>query len=638
MERFIGFDLGDAESAVSYLKKEGMKTPEVIPVRDAKSFITAYARLNDQTLLIGEEACYAPDASERKIRFKSRFLKDQAIDRDIKSFAAGVLGELYTTGNLVQGEDCCFYVGCPAGWNKNDRERYRRIFEKTGYPPTKIISESRAALVSACRSKHLQVGYDILSHPVLVVDIGSSTTDFAYISGGREVELRTGGEVFLGGGIMDEILLEESVAASRDERRIRDAFSKSEAWRSYCEFAARRLKEKYFADEDYWQTHECTQTVQIVYDQPVRLTLRMNAQIAEKLLNKKTQGLEGRSFRDVFIESLRDTRTSITGDIPDLIFLTGGVSRLPAITDWCRDVYPEAVIITELNPEFSVSKGLSWCGSIDEEMREFDAELQNLIDSTTIERIVTEQIDGLYMAAVDALTGPILENCVVPIMDRWRSGRIEKLSEIDGELKKEIDAYLHTESAKNLLVDPVAQWLRKYIAPELEQYTMPICLKHKIPYRALSLNSYLSLSEIDIRLNAKTVFGVEQFTWLIDTIISILVGLLCGGSGVALIANGLPGIFAGAVLSLVVLFLGKNRMQSALLNMNIPLPMRRLLPKKYLENHLESITDEVRASFYESLEKDKNEEISERLVREISEQIEECLTKMARVVEIPLVS
>ena len=266
MERFIGFDLGDAESAVSYLKKEGMKTPEVIPVRDAKSFITAYARLNDQTLLIGEEACYAPDASERRIRFKSRFLKDSAIDRDIKSFAAGVLGELYTTGSLVQGEDCCFYVGCPAGWNKNDRERYRRIFEKTGYPPTKIISESRAALVSACRSKHLQVGYDILSHPVLVVDIGSSTTDFAYISGGREVELRTGGEVFLGGGIMDEILLEESVAASRDERRIREAFSKSDAWRSYCEFAARRLKEKYFADEDYWQTHECTQTVQIVYD------------------------------------------------------------------------------------------------------------------------------------------------------------------------------------------------------------------------------------------------------------------------------------------------------------------------------------------------------------------------------------
>ncbi|HAE45710.1 MAG TPA: hypothetical protein DCG37_08990 [Lachnospiraceae bacterium] len=638
MERFFGFDLGDAESAVSYLKKEGMKNPEIIPVRDAGSFITAYARLSDQTLLIGEEACYNPDAEERKIRFKSRFLVDPTVDRDIKSFAAGVLGELYTGGDLVQGEDCCFYVGCPAGWNKNDRERYRRIFEKTGYPPTKIISESRAALVSACRSKHLQVGYDILSHPVLVVDIGSSTTDFAYIAGGREVELRTGGEVFLGGGVMDEILLEESVSASKDSRLIRDVFERSVSWKNYCEFAARRLKEKYFADEEYWKSHDCTQTVQIVYDRPVRLTLRMNEKIADRLLNRKVDSLHGKSFREVFVESLRETSRNITGDHPDLIFMTGGVSRLPAIADWCREVYPDAVIITELNPEFSVSKGLSWCGSIDEEMREFEEELQNLIDSTIIERIVTEQIDSLYMGAVDALTNPILKNCVVPIMDRWRSGQIEKLSEIDGELKKEIESYLHTDEAKNLLVDPVASWLRKYIAPELEQYTMPICLRHKIPYRALSLNSYLSLSEIDIRLNAKTVFAVEQLTWMIDTIISILVGLLCGGSGVALIANGLPGIFAGAVLSLIILFLGKNRMQSALLKVNIPLPMRKMLPKKYFENHLESITDEVRAGFYESLEKDKNDEISERLVGEISDQIEDCLTKMARVVEIPLVS
>ena len=50
----------------------------------------------------------------------------------------------------------------------------------------------------------------------------------------------------------------------------------------------------------------------------------------------------------------------------------------------------------------------------------------------------------------------------------------------------------------------------------------------------------------------------------------------------------------------------------------------------------EKISDEVKSSFYKSLEKDKNEEITERLVNEISEQIEQCLTKMAEVVEIPL--
>ena len=340
MERFFGFDLGDAESAVSVLPKTGGKTPEVLSVRDAKSFITAYARLMSGELLIGEAACYSADAVERKIRFKSRFLTDPQSEKDIRSFAAGVLGQLYQDGNLIQNEDCCFYIGCPAGWDRNTRERYRFLFEKTGYPPVKVISESRAALVSACQSKHLQVGYDILSHPVLVVDIGSSTTDFAYIAGGKEVEIRSGGEVFLGGGIMDELLLEEGVRASKDEKKLRAVFKESEAWKNYCEFAARRLKEKYFSDEDYWRTSDCTQNVQVYYDTPIRLTLRINETIADRILNQGAPQLDGRSFREVFTQSLRDTRKNIDGELPELIFLTGGVSKLSHVADWCREVYP----------------------------------------------------------------------------------------------------------------------------------------------------------------------------------------------------------------------------------------------------------------------------------------------------------
>ena len=281
MERFFGFDLGDAESAVSVLRKKDTGTPEIIPVKDAKSFITAYARLLSGELLIGESACYNTSATRRALRFKSRFLTDPQSEKDIKCFAAGVLGELYTNGNLVRDEDCSFYIGCPAGWDKAARERYRRIFEDTGYPPVKIISESRAALVSACQSKHLQVGYDITSKPVLVVDIGSSTTDFAYIMGGHEVELQTSGEVALGGGTMDEILLERAVRDSKDEKHIRRIFEESSAWKNYCEFAARKLKEKYFSDEDYWKTNECSRTIQILYDEPVALTLRADAEIAD---------------------------------------------------------------------------------------------------------------------------------------------------------------------------------------------------------------------------------------------------------------------------------------------------------------------------------------------------------------------
>ena len=122
----------------------------MLSVNEAKSFITAYAMLKDGKLLIGEGACYNPDAIKRKDRFKSRFLVDPEASKDIKSFASGVLGELYLSGQLIQGEDCCFYIGCPAGWDRVAREEYRQIFEQTGYPPAKIISESSRESTSKC--------------------------------------------------------------------------------------------------------------------------------------------------------------------------------------------------------------------------------------------------------------------------------------------------------------------------------------------------------------------------------------------------------------------------------------------------------------------------------------------------------
>ena len=636
MERFYGFDLGDAESAVTRIIKGEEEVPQVIPVQEAGSFITAYAMKKDGQLLIGEGACYDPDVLVRKLRFKSRFLTDTSARNDIKSFAAGVLGELLLTGDLVRGDNQCFYIGCPAGWNKADREEYRGIFESAGYPPLKIVSESRAALVSACRSRHLQVGYDILSRPVLVVDIGSSTTDFAYIMSGKEVGLKTGGEVALGGGIMDEILLEEAIDAASDSARIRKIFREHEAWRTYCEFAARRLKEKYYSDVEYWQNEKITQTISIRTQLiPTRLKLTMSREIADKLLNKKVDRLGGKSFRRVFTDSLKQVRESISDRQPELIFMTGGVSRMKELRDWCREVFPEAVVICGSEPEYSVSKGLAECGLIDEELRAFKAEIAELIRSTIIEDIVEEHIEELYKTTVDSIVDPILEQVAIPVIDRWRDGSIERLGDIDSILEKEIDVYLHSEDGRELMSKTVTSWLKK-VSIGLEEHTMPICVRHNVPFTALSLTSYLSLTDIDIRVEAKDLFAIGEITWLIDAIVSVVVGLLCGGGGLALIASGIEGILIGFVISALVLILGREQMQGAFLKMNIPKPMRKLMPKTYLRSRADRISREVKASLYAKLEQEKSEDITKKLVEDISSQIEICLTKMAEVVEIPL--
>ena len=328
-------------------------------------------------------------------------------------------------------------------------------------------------------------------------------------------------------------------------------------------------------------------------------------------------------------------RQSITDKQPELIFMTGGVSKLAAIRDWCREIFPEAVVICGSEPEFSVAKGLAYCGKIDEELREFKADIAALIDSTAVEDLVEKNIGVLYHSTVENIVDPILEKVALPVIDRWRDGAIDRLADIDRIMEKEIDEFLHSAEGRELLAKSVASWL-KSISYGLEEHTMPICVRHNVPYSALSLNSYLSLSDIDIRVEAKNLFAVEEITWLIDAIVSVVVGLLCGGSGVALIASGVQGILIGFIISALVLALGKEHMQGAFLKMNIPHPLRRLMPKSYLRSRTDKISSEVKKNLYEKLENEKNEEITEHLITDISQQIERCLTKMAEIVEIPL--
>ena len=636
MDRFFGFDLGDAESAVARLYKEDQVSPEMIPVAGEKSFITAYAQLTSGELLIGEKACYADNVIKRRLRFKSRFLTDSASAADIKSFAAGVLGELYGSGDLIKNEETSIYVGCPAGWDRNAREHYREIFESAGYPPTKIISESRAAMVSACQSKHLQIGVDILSKPVLVVDIGSSTTDFAYIMGGKEVEMRTAGEVALGGGLMDEILLEESVADSGlSRKKIQAVFEESDAWRAYAEFAARRLKEKYFSDEEYWSKNKCVESIVLHYNRPVKLTLKIDKEVAEKMTSRKTDKLGGRSFREVFTASLKDVKNNITGKQPELIFLTGGVSKMPAVRQWCSEVFTDSVIVSATDPEFSVAKGLAYCGRIDEDLKEFKEDLDKLVNSTTIEDIVNKHITSLYRDAVDCLVDPIVSQVALPIFEKWRSGEISRLSDTDDILQEEIAQFLSEDAARELLAGPITSWL-KPVVEELEEYTVPICIKHRIPYTALSLRSYLSVSDIDIKVDAKELFAINEMTLLIDSIVTALLAILLSTFSFIPFFADPSGIMVGIITSVVILFLGKDKMQEKMLTADIPKTARKLVPKGAFSSRMDSISSSVKEAFYESLEQEKNDLIRERMVEEISSQIQNTLIKMAEVVEIPL--
>ena len=705
---YWGFDLGDGESSIARVDS-GRGLPEIVEIDGKKVIITAWAVMRNGEVRVGENAARSASSAIRSAaRFKSRFL-DPTQDSSglIRDFAAKILESLRKSGDLKGGEKSnSFYIGCPAGWDREARAYYQTIFENLGVPAAQVISESRAVLVGAIQSNYLRDYVDLNTKSVLVIDMGSSTTDFAFVNKGKEHEIHTGGEVALGGGIMDELLLEACIAASPHAQALREIFADCDSWRVDCELHARALKERYFShDADYWEQRRCLESLLITYDEPLVFDLFMDAQTALRLTEKPCEQLRGRSFHEAFCASLRVVKDSIGEAQPELLFLTGGVSRMRAVSDWCREVFPDILIYSDSEPEFSVARGLAWCGRVDNELRQFRDEVDRLIHSSVIEDIVSDLLPDLYQTLLDKLLDPIIDNAVKPVLIDWREGRIETIEKIGPALQEKIRIYLYSAEAKALLLEPVREWLRQ-VSERVDRHTSVICRKYHVPDRSLGLSSQLSANDFQYilgRINTTDMFPGQTFTGaavFVESILSVLIGMLCGGSGVVLLMEGPLGIAVGAITSGVLFVvahaLGKKAVDQKIMTADLPLFVRRmafakpipkiempgfslpnplkkvkpndtadqspsqtegqgkektaaklqLLPHVVLaddnavsERRIRAIRNKVKASYEERL-RDKNNvdliALNRKLCLEISDQIEKRLKQLSEQVEIPL--
>ncbi len=701
---YWGFDLGDGESAVARVDSErGM--PEIVAIDGKRVVITAWAVMKSGEVRIGENAARSAAMAIRSaVRFKARFL-DPTMDSSglIRDFSARILETLRKNGDLKGGDTGnSFYIGCPAGWGRKERDAYQEIFENLGAPAAHVISESRAVLVGAIQNNFLRDYVDLNRKSVLVIDIGSSTTDFAFISKGKEREIHTGGEVALGGGIMDEVLLDACVSASPDAEEIRAVFAECDSWRVDCELHARALKERYFSrDAEYWTQHRCEESLLISYDRPLVLDLFVDAEMARKLTDRPCKALRGRSFHEAFRDGLRAVRDSIGDDLPELLFLTGGVSRIRDVGDWCREVFPDALTYSDSEPEFSVARGLAWCGRVDDELRRFREEVDQLIHSPTIEDIVSELLPSLYETLLDRMLDPIIENAVRPVLTDWRDGRIGTIEAISPALQDRIRIYLYSNEARELMLAPVRNWIQQ-VSERLDRYTSAICRKYRVPDRSLVISSQLSARDFQYilgKIDTPDMFPGQPLTGaavFVESILSILIGMLCGGSGVVLVLEGPLGIAVGVITSGVLFIvahaLGKKAVDQKIMSADLPLFIRRMafakpLPKlekpgfvlhnplkkavqesaaaddgkaqkkeapfslhllphlqpadddAISERRIRAIRNKVKANYMERIKDGENAELTalnRRLCAEISEQIEKRLRDLSEQVEIPL--
>jgi len=577
--RYIGFDMGDGESAVAAFEQGSLIEPVILPLCGVRSLLSAVGMLNGE-IVIGERAYTDALADQLSVRFKSRYTTDPSSYEDIARFVRGVLRDLINSGSFA-GDDH-FIVGCPAGWDAAARARYRDLLVKAGVMNPQVISESRAAFLYAKYAHTVALDVDILNESALVVDIGSSTLDYAYIVDGRETGIGTFGETALGGGILDAALLRAAVENSRDRDAIQAVFDECRSWYSYCEIEARRVKEEYFTRLSEETAPVVKKQLRICYDGMQKLTLEMNPETAEKLTTQPLPELNGLSFEQAVRASLENAERITQDRPPKLLLLTGGASRMPFFRALCQEIFADAVVVSCPEPEFSIAKGLAYAGWVDDNLRAFRQAIQEEITEERIAVLANEAIPSLLPSVARILTDLILDEAALPLMEQWKRGGIRTLKELEKQMAERMERVLQSPMAQEALAPAVAVWLEGLTA-KLQALIDPICDRFDVPRKQMKLDLTASGAG-QVAVKPADWVGLPMMGTVLGAMVTVITGILCGGSGVALVAAGPLGFLAGAVIGAIASLLGWTAISEMLMKLDLPLLLRQIPIEKRLKS------------------------------------------------------
>lgn len=632
--RYIGFDLGDGESCVAYLTRENVIEPRILSVSGSMSFVTAVADYRGETL-VGPMALSTEGAENVAIRFKSRVRTspDEAF-ADIRRFLQGVTLQLKAAPELEPLEECKTTVGCPAGWNDALRARYQALCEEAGLPNVTLTSESRAAFLYARNARGIAADEDFLSVSTLVIDIGSSTLDFAYVVDGREHGVGTFGDNNLGGGVLDECILRQAVAdlPAREREAVEGVFRRSPTWRSHALYAARRVKEAYFTDEKKYEKEPCVGRVRLYYDGRQEIIFRLTQEFIEKICRQPVPELQNRSFLANLQDALNRARQQTAANPPRVLVLTGGASRMAFFRDACREAFPQARVICCPEPEFSIARGLAYAGRTDELLEQFRAEIHEYTGSQAVENAARADMPALCESLAVLLTDLMAVEVAAPAAEAWRKGELATLEEMRKRIETESQALVRREETQAKLSAAVMEWLAG-VQEKLQRDVDAICIRNSIPCEMMRLPPPRLEPGSALAAGAKIDFdAVKTVEAIIGAVVAAVMATLCGGAGLALVAEGPLGLAAGAAIGVVAALLGKPAVESMLMRVNLPVLMRKILPRDALLSPRSR--GKMQKALAESLKKD--EAFAGSIVSGVAGELDAFIERLAAKTEIRL--
>lgn len=634
----IGFDLGHGETAVSKTYARKTTPPAVLDLPGAsgsgRQHVTAVNEHAEHGVLVGEAAVDMP-GGKLYLGFKSRALDQPGVRRPMELFASKVRDDLVAAGKIGEpAQEVRWVFGAPSGWSSTLRENYAKLLRASGFTHVEVVPESRAAMLYARDAGETGVRLDAgqIAGRVLIVDLGSSTTDFTIVEGRRDRPTDLGTE--LGASLIDRTICERVLAEHEKREELDDAIHRDRNLRLKLELACRKAKEAFFRLDPKLAAApgaSVFHTVRVdTADGRILVNIELTQSDIESILDTPLPKLGGRTWREAYREDLAEI-AAVMETAPDAVLLTGGASRMHFVLDIAREQFGAGKVMLGTEPESAIARGLALAGRINLDAAGFLQDIAALVDGNQIEKLVTERLpkfaNRLGKAAADGITS----RHIIPAFRDWRQGRIETLNQVAEQIAKKVEKELK-DPENTVVASAFADWFND-LRPDLEELTRPICTRWHIPATAMRLPE-IDISSHDWEIHrpdtAVATDLLENLAHVINGVIAGVVSATLLGAGVAIIAS--TGPFAVVVVAVgvwVALAHGTDKAKEKAKDYNIPLWIRQLRSDRGLVAKLEANATAQEKELAKELASQFLKDGGQGMAAEISKSIATQFAKLA---------
>lgn len=597
-ETILGFDLGHGESAFAMTTALAKDTPRILDINGQSSILTAVALDEDNRILLGDEAYECRGPKSLALAFKHRDMTDHERLGSLRLFVSQCFRVLEESGKLRKSPRTVVVVGVPSGWTETAKEQYEHLLRECGIPNVELRPESRAAFLDAYEDDLLPKN---LTGYALIIDIGSSTTDYTVVKDFKEKAVaRDFGHISLGAYLIDKKIFETMVHSEiNDANALMRLFDANPQLKARCLIRCRQIKEKYFNREAANRQRAGTVDGYLSLGKKFPdFDIRINDKEMTKILESPINELGNQSWISCFRGELLRIRNEYKD--PAIVLMTGGGSRMSFTVDICRDIFGGEKTKVCLEPMTAIARGLALTGRIDRKISRFRKEISNYLDSASFEHIIRGDLPRLCKM----LAGPIF-NIVVDIslkrFREWQEENISTLEVMEQIIKRDIQEYMKGEGRAHI-EKQIQEWFIG-ISRDIEAEVRNICIKYNVPEVAFGLKQLSSTVEIDSS-GIKYSDLMDGPAQAVSAIVLGIVTIVLGSSVLSM-----SGIFVPIIGVIIAIVAGSfliggtmEKIESDMKKWNVVKPVRHIIGEQKMIRKIYSQRDDIEKQISTTLE------------------------------------